>query len=47
MVVWFSISLRIFQFVVIYKVNGIVNEAEVNLFLNSPAFSMTQGMLAI
>ena len=47
MVVWFSTSLRIVQFVVIYTVKGIVNEAEVDLFLNSPAFSMIQQMLAI
>ena len=47
MVVWFSISLRIFQFVVIYTVKSIVNEAEVDLFLNSRAFSMIQRMLAI
>ena len=44
-----SISLRIFQFVVIHRVKGfsIVSEAEVNIFLNSLAFSMTQWMVEI
>jgi len=40
--------LRIFQFVVIHKVKGfVVNEAEVDVFWNSLAFSMTQWILAI
>ena len=41
-----SISLRIFQFVVIYTVTdfGVVNEADI--FWNSLAFYMIQWMLA-
>ena len=40
--------LRIFQFVVIHRVKGfVVNEAEVDVFWNSLAFSMTQWILAI
>ena len=37
------------QFVVIYKIKGfgVVNEAEVDVFWNSLAFSMIQQMLAI
>ena len=43
-----TISLRIFQFVVIHTVKfGIVNKAEIDVFWNSLAFSMIQGMLAI
>ena len=48
------ISLRIFQFVVIHTVKGLVNKAVVNegersrcFFWNSLAFSMIQQMLAI
>ena len=43
------ISLRIFQFVVIYTVKGfsIVNEVEVDFFWNSLAFSIIQWMLTI
>ena len=43
------ISLRSFQFVVIHTVKGfsVVNEAEVDVFLNSLAFSMIQQMLAV
>ena len=43
------ISLRIFQFVVIHTVKGfsIANEAEVDVFLDSLAFSMIQWMLRI
>ena len=39
-VVWYSISLRIFQFVVIHTVKGfsIVNETEVDVFLEFPCF---------
>ena len=42
------ISLRIFQFVVIHAVKGfgIVNKTEVDVFLESLAFSMIQQMLA-
>ena len=38
------ISLRIFQFVVIHKVKGfgIVNEAEIDVFLEFPCFSNIQ-----
>ena len=38
--VWYSISLRIFQFVVIHTVKGfsIVNETEVDVFLEFPCF---------
>ena len=41
------ISFRIFQFVLIHTVKGfgIVNEAEVNVFWNSLAFSMIQHMI--
>ena len=43
------VSLRIFQFVVIHtvKVFCVVNEAEVDVFWNSLAFSMIQQMSAI
>ena len=43
------ISLRNFQFVVIHTVKGfsVVNEADVDVFLNSLAFSMIQQMLAV
>ena len=43
-----SISLRIFQFVVIHTVKGfgVVNKAEIDVFWNSLAFSMIQWMLA-
>ena len=43
------ISVRIFQFVVIHTVKdfSIVNEAEVDVFWNSLAFSIIQQMLAI
>ena len=39
-VVWYSISFRIFQFVVIHTVKGfgIVNKAEINVFLEFPCF---------
>ena len=42
------ISLRIFQFVVIYTVKGfsVVNEAEVDVSLQCHAFSVIQRMLA-
>ena len=49
-VVWYSHLLKDFPpFVVIYTVKGysIVNEAEVDVFWNSLAFSMMQLMLAI
>ena len=38
--VWYSISLGIFQFVVIHTVKGfsIVSEAEVDVFLEFPCF---------
>ena len=44
-----SISFRIFQFILIHTVKGfsIVNEAEVDVFWNSLAFTMIQRMLAI
>ena len=48
--VWYSHVLKNFpQFVVIHMVKGfsIVSEAEVDVFWNSPAFSMIQQMLAI
>ena len=43
------ISVRIFQFVVIHTVKGfsIINEAEVDVFLEFPWFSKIQQMLAI
>ena len=43
------ISLRIFQFVVIHTVRGfnIVNEAEIDVFLELSCFLMTQQMLTI
>ena len=48
---WFGIpiSWRIFQFVVIHTVKGfsVVNEAEVDVFWNSLAFSMIQWMLSV
>ena len=39
-VVWYSISLRIFQFVVVHKVKGfdIVNKAEIDVFLELSCF---------
>ena len=49
-VVWYSHLFQNFpQFVVIYTVKGfgIVNKAEKMFFWNSPAFSMSQRMLAI
>ena len=49
-VVWYAHLLKNFpQFVVIYTVKGfgIINKAEVNIFLNSLAFLMIQWMLAI
>ena len=48
--VWYSHLLKNFlQFVVIHKVKGfsIVNEAEIDVFLEFLAFSMIQWMLAI
>ena len=38
--VWYSISLRIFQFVVVHKVKGfdIVNKAEIDVFLELSCF---------
>ena len=48
--VWYSNLLKNFpQFVVIHtaKIFGIVNEAEVDVFWNSLAFSMIQWMMAI
>ena len=38
--VWFSISLRIFQFVVIHTLKGfgIVNKAEIDVFLELSCF---------
>ena len=48
--VWYSHFLKNFsQFVVNHTVKGfvIVNEAEVDVFLNSLAFSMIQRILAI
>ena len=47
---WYSHLFKNFlQFLVIHTVKGfsIVNEKEVDVFLNSLAFSMTQQMLAI
>ena len=43
------ISFRIFQFIVIHTVKGfgIVNKAEIDVFLELLAFSMIQRMLAI
>ena len=49
-VVWYSHLLKNFpQFVVIYTVKdyGVINKAEVDVFLDSLAFSMIQWMLAI
>ena len=49
-VAWYSHLFQNFaQFIVIHTVKGfgIVNKAEVDIFLDSPAFSMTQQMLAI
>ena len=48
-VAWYSISFRIFQFVVIHTVKGfgVVNKAEVDVFLEFSCFSMIQQMLAI
>ena len=49
-VIWCSYLFKNFpQFVVIHAVKGfrVVNEAEVDVFCNSFAFSMTQWMLAI
>ena len=48
--VWYSRLFKNFpQFVVIHTVKGfgVVNEAEVDVFRNSFAFSMIQRMLAI
>ena len=48
--VWYFYLLKNFpQFVVIHTVKGfgIVNKAEVDVFLNSPALLMIQQMLAI
>ena len=48
--VWYSHLFKNFsQFVVIHTVKGfgIVNKAEVDVFLDLFAFSMIQGMLAI
>ena len=48
--VWYSHLFQNFpQFVVIHTVKsfGVVNEAEVDFFWNSLAFSMIQWMLAI
>ena len=41
--------IRIFQFVVIHTVKGfnVINGAEIEVFLEFPAFSMIQQMLAI
>ena len=38
--VWYSFSLRIFQFIVIHTVKGfsVVNEAEIDIFLELPFF---------
>ena len=43
------ISLRIFQFIVIHTVKGfgIVNKAEIDVFLKLSSFLMIQQMLAI
>ena len=49
-VVWYSHLLKNFpQFVVIHTVKGfgVVNKAEIDVFLNSLAFSTIQQMLAI
>ena len=49
-VVWYSHLFQNFpQFLVIHTVKGfgIVNKAEIDVFLNSLAFSMIQRMLAI
>ena len=49
-VVWYSHLLKNFpQFVVIHTVKGfnVVNEAKVDVFMDSLAFSMIQGLLAI
>ena len=49
-VVWYSHLFKNFpQFIVIHTVKGVskVNEAEVDVFWNSLAFSMIQEMLAI
>ena len=49
-VVWYSHLFKNFsQFVVIHTVKGfsVVNEAEVDVFLESIAFSVLQRMLAI
>ena len=48
-VVGIPISFRIFQFIVIHTVKGfgIVNKAEIDVFLELLAFSMIQRMLAI
>ena len=49
-VVWYSHLLKNFpQFVVIYTIKdfGVINKAEVDVFLDSLAFSMIQWMLAI
>ena len=48
--VWYSHLLKNFpQFIVIHTVKGfgIVNKAEIDVFLDSLAFSMIQRMLAI
>ena len=48
--VWYSYLLQNFlQFIVIHIVEGfgIVSKAEIDVFLNSPAFLMIQQMLAI
>ena len=48
-VVWYSYLFKNFPFCLIHivKIIGVVNKAEVYVFLNSLAFSMIQQMLAI
>src|SRR5574341_1240115 len=48
-VVWYAHLFQIFQFAVIHIVKGfiIINKAEIDVFLEFPAFSMIQRMLAI
>jgi len=49
-VIWYPhLFKNLVQFVVVYTVKGfsVVIEEEVNVFLNSLAFTMTQQMLAI
>ena len=48
-VVWYSISFTIFQLVVIHTVKGfgVVNEAEIDIFLEFSCFFCDLWMLAI